>query len=477
MNTVLVSGSFNILHPGHLRLLKFARDCGHKLIVAVYSDSMAGDSAHLYDYLRLEAVRSISFVDDAFIINEPIEKIVEKLKPDVVVKGNEHAQKYNPELDILSTYGGKLIFSSGEVGFSSLDLIKREFVDFNHENIGLPIDFLKRHDLNAEKLMSLVNEFKNLNVVVIGDLIVDEYITCQPLGMSSEDPTIVVTPIDSTRFIGGAGIVAAHACGLGATVNFFSVIGRDEVGKYAHHALEGYGVKTTLIVDEDRPTTLKQKYRSNGKYLLKVSHLHQGSISKKIQDEIIDVLLPQLEAADLIVFSDFNYGCLPQRLVDTISQRCSVLKKIMTADSQSSSQLGDICRFKDMTLTTPTEKEARVSLKNKEDGLVVLAEKLRVSSKSKHVFLKLAEEGLLIHASSNNGDSHWSTDKISALNRFPKDVAGAGDSMLITSSMVLACGGDVWAAAALGSLSAAIQVGRVGNTPLRRGDLIDELMS
>jgi len=67
------------------------------------------------------------------------------------------------------------------------------------------------------------------------------------------------------------------------------------------------------------------------------------------------------------------------------------------------------------------------------------------------------------------------TDRVDALNAAPKDVAGAGDSLLITSAMTLACGGSIWEAACLGSLAAAVQVGRVGNTPLRSEELIREL--
>jgi bifunctional ADP-heptose synthase (sugar kinase/adenylyltransferase) len=79
----------------------------------------------------------------------------------------------------------------------------------------------------------------------------------------------------------------------------------------------------------------------------------------------------------------------------------------------------------------------------------------------------MGEEGFLIQ--SNN--SKWQTDKIAALNQNPKDVSGAGDSLLITSSMILACGGDIWDASLIGSLAAAIQVSRLGNTPLKIDDL------
>ena len=128
-----------------------------------------------------------------------------------------------------------------------------------------------------------------------------------------------------------------------------------------------------------------------------------------------------------------------------------------------------------MDLITPTEREARISTRNHEDGLVVLAETLRVQSSAQNIFLKLGAEGLLVHA--NNGKKgSWLTDRVDALNSAPKDVAGAGDSLLITSAMTLASGGNIWEAACLGSLAAAIQVGRVGNTPIRTKELLQELV-
>jgi bifunctional ADP-heptose synthase (sugar kinase/adenylyltransferase) len=86
----------------------------------------------------------------------------------------------------------------------------------------------------------------------------------------------------------------------------------------------------------------------------------------------------------------------------------------------------------------------------------------------------MGEEGLLIHAGIG-ADNDWLTDRVSALNTAPKDVAGAGDSLLITSALTLAGGGTIWEAACLGSLAAAVQVGRVGNTPIDIDELLREL--
>ncbi len=473
MKIVFVSGHFNVLHPGHLRLFRFAKECGDKLIVGVESDQIAGGFAYVPEALRLEGVQSNSWVDEAFLIETSLEGIISSLKPDIIVKGKEYEMKYNPELEIIERYGGKLLFSSGETVFSSTDLIRREFLEAAAGTIRLPEDYMKRHDISIQKLVSMVQGFSKLKVAVIGDLIVDEYITCQPLGMSQEDPTIVVAPIDSRLFIGGAGIVSAHAAGLGAKVHFISVTGSDEAREFSLRKLFDFSVNGDLFIDETRPTTLKKRFRSKGKTLLRVNHLHHGAISIKLQQEILQTLEHMISDINLLVFSDFNYGCLPQALVDQIVSMAKSKGVMLVADSQSSSQIGDVGRFKKMDLLTPTEHEARISTRNQQDGLVVLVEQLKKQSDAENILLKIGEEGLLVHTDKTK--ESWLTDRIDALNSAPKDVAGAGDSLLITSAMTLAIGGTIWEAALLGSLAAAIQVGRVGNIPLEIKEILREL--
>lgn len=475
IKTVLVTGNFNILHPGHLRLLKFAKECGDILIVGVQSDRLSSGDSIVPEEMRLEGIKSNSSVNEAFIFDVSISKLIAKIRPDIVVKGKEYESSFNEELVELQKYGGKLIFSSGESIFSSVDLLKNELFKKIEKDTFLPKKFMDRHGISNQDLLNAIEKFSKRKICVIGDLIIDEYITCDPLGMSQEDPTIVVTPVDSTRFIGGAGIVAAHAAGLGAKASFISVSGVDEVGRFAKSKLREYGVKTEVIFDETRPTTLKQRFRSKGKTLLRVSHLHQGPVSTEIQNLLFEAIKKHLTRRSILVFSDFNYGVLPQALVDKITAYAKEFDVMIVADSQSSSQVGDIGRFKGMDLITPTEREARIAERNYTDGLVVLAEKIRNRNEAKNVFLKLGEEGVLINTDINLDGDVWHTDRIEALNLAPRDSAGAGDSMLVAASLALACGVGIWCAACLGSIAAAIQVSRIGNTPLRAMELKNEV--
>ena len=470
---VLVTGNFNVLHPGHMRLLRFARGCGDRLLVGVNSDNIASKGAYIAENLRLEGVRSNNLVDEAFLIDEQITDLIARLRPSIVIKGKEHEYAFNAELNALEQYGGRLLFSSGETTFSSADLLLKELFQTKIKSISLPVAYMQRHGIDVLRMNGLLRNFASIKVCVIGDLIIDEYINCQPLGMSQEDPTIVVTPLGSAHFIGGAGIVAAHAVGMGAQVQFVSVVGTDASGDLAKKMLAAEGVAAHLLVDENRPTTLKQRFRCKGKTLLRVSHLHQAAVSIQLQARLLEKIEDAIVDADLLVFSDFNYGCLPQPLVDKITVMAKSRGILLAADSQSSSQLGDIGRFQGMDLLTPTEHEARLAMRNREDGLVVLAERLRDQSCAGNVILKMGEEGILIHPCIGTKDQM--TDKIGALNTAPQDVAGAGDSLLITSALTLASGGNIWEAACLGSLSAAVQVGRIGNKPLRTKELMSEL--
>lgn len=465
-----VSGIFNIVHPGHLRLLKFAAELGDILVVGVIPDGSRGVT--LPAAMRLEAVRAISLVDHALLLPEAPEQFIRRLQPHFVVKGKEYEARENPEREAVATYGGALVFTSGEVRFSSLDLLHREYIEANYSPVDKPLDFPERHGFRVAGLTSMLSRFAGLRVLVIGDVILDEYVSCDPLGMSQEDPTIVVTPIASKIFMGGAGIVAAHANGFGGNVTFVTVLGEDERASLVLGMLENHGIATHAFSDATRPTSLKQRFRAQGKTLLRVNHLRQHAIRTETASAMVRTVEGLLDATDLVLLADFNYGCLPQSVVDAVVAAASRRGVMMAADSQASSQLSDISRFRGMRLITPTEREARLALRDTESGLVVLAEALQKRADAENVVVTLGAEGLLLHALEN---SAYRTDRLPAFNTAPKDVVGAGDSFFTCAAMALCAGVDIWQSAYLGSLAAACQVARLGNVPLSVSDLLAEI--
>ena len=468
---IFVSGNFNVIHPGHLRLLRFASDLGTTLVVGLNPDSNSGVTVPVH--FRKEALDALTMVHHVVELELSAEEFVRRLQPDIVVKGFEYRNASNPERDIVENYGGKLLFASGEVRFSSQHLLQREYETSGAVgHIEKPAHYRERHGLSHETMRQRMSEIAGLRVLVLGDVIIDEYIDCSPLGMSQEDPTIVVTPLDHHSFLGGAGIVAAHARGLGADVEFVTVTGDDPTADETAKRLENYGVRSHILRDESRPTTLKQRYRAHGKTLLRVSHLRQHAVDAKLTERLIDEIDERLTDVDCLIFSDFNYGCLPQEVVDPVAERARRQGVFLAADSQASSQLSDISRFGGMDLITPTEREARLALGDPNSGLAVLAEELHRKADADNVVITLGAEGMLVNA--RDGEN-MQTDRLRAFNNTPRDVAGAGDSFLTLAALCMRAGGNVWEAAYLGSIAAAIQASRIGNTPLGGSEIIEEL--
>ena len=458
-----VSGNFKVIHPGHIRLLRFAKEMADLLVVGVLPRN--DFNADIDEQDRLYNVQALSMVDYACMVNDPLDDTLRALRPDYVVKGKEHEQTDNIEWQVLEEIGGKLIFSSGQPLPSAMDCVSAAPVQASTRLIQ-PHAYMERHSLCVRSLTNLVERIKKVNVCVVGDVIVDEYINCDALGMSQEDPTVVVTPIDTQRYLGGAGIVAAHAAGLGANVNFAAVCGEGGATDFVSEKCQDYGVTCNLFSDSTRPTTLKQRYRCRGKTMLRVSHLRQHGVDKKLTEEMLAKLRPQVAKAQRLIFSDFNYGCLPQPLVDQLTEWANAKQTLIAADSQSSSQMGDVSRFRSTHLLTPTEREARLAVQDFEAGLVVLADLLLKRATARNVILTLGESGVLVQQDSS------ATDQLPALNPAARDVVGAGDSLLVVASLALAAGGNIWEAACLGSVAAGIQVGRQGNVPLSADDIV-----
>ena len=465
-----LSGNFNIVHPGHLRLLKFAAEIGDILVVGIYPDSWPGVT--LPATLRRESVKAISFVHHVMLLDGQPEELIAALQPDFVVKGKEFESRDNPEAEIVAAYGGKLLFSSGEVGFSSMALLRKEFSDIDFSTVHKPLDYVARHGFNFPTLKRDLKKLAGQRVLVIGDLIIDDYVTCDPLGMSQEDPTLVVSPIETKTFVGGAGVVSAHARGLGGDVRFISVVGDDESAALARASLEEKGIALDFFLDETRPTTRKRRYRAHGKTLLRVNELRQHAIAPDIMNKMLERVDAELAKTDVLLFSDFNYGCLPQTLVEAVVQRAKARGVLMAADSQASSQLSDISRFRGMALITPTEREARLAMHDFDDGLAHLSKTLCKKAQAQNVVITLGSEGVLIWG---NKKGRYQADRLPAFNTIPKDVAGAGDSLFTSMAMSLRAGVDIWESAYIGALAAACQVSRVGNEPLKLSDLEAEI--
>ena len=247
-------------------------------------------------------------------------------------------------------------------------------------------------------------------------------------------------------------------------MHFITSLGNDEEASFIKKELDYLGISVDYTKEEFRPTTLKTRVRANGKTLLRISRLEENLLDEVHQNEIYSFLIDVIQDPDLLIICDFNYGIMSDTLLEKVTNISIKNDVPISADSQSSSQLGDISRYKKVLLVTPTEREARLALRNKEDNLTVISDLLRSDCEAQYVIITLGENGILINQ--DYDEKNWKTDQIRALNHSPIDVAGAGDSLLTVSSLALISGASIWEASYIGSIAAAIQVSRVGNLPI-----------
>ncbi|MFH1884618.1 MAG: PfkB family carbohydrate kinase [Planctomycetota bacterium] len=488
---VMCQGCFDIVHPGHIRYLTFAKSKGDILIVSITSDDKVRkghDRPYIPEELRAENLAALEFVDYVIIDDHltPIEYI-KKLKPDIFVKGSEYAgsrpdagEKTAEERETVESYGGRMIFSPGDIVFSSTKIleIRKPYIDVDIEKIRV---MLEAYGITRDHIVDTIDNFRARRVLVIGDTIVDRYTYCTTLGRTTKTPTLSVRRDTSQDFIGGAGIVALHMQALGASVKFVTIVGEDSTSAWVIRQLQDAGLENSVIVDRDRPTTLKERFWADGYKLLQVDVVENAPISLEIEEAIRKQMEAEIERCDVLVSSDFRHGLLTDSLIEwsmKLAKRCG---KLVVADTQVSNRWGNIMSYAGADLICPNEQEARFALGDQDSGIIPLGRELLRRTKARSLILKLGDKGLIafeppILNPHEGGFPRSRTREFYPLPPFEKnvvDTVGAGDAVLSTASLSLCNGSHLLPIAFISNCAAALVVQKMGNVPITNDELLD----
>ena len=476
--TVLCCGHFNIIHPGHMRFIQYARSLGSVLCVAIHSDDyLKQQKSHWQpfpQYERANGVAALSDVDYVIILDEiDLSELFALIKADIFVMGHEFEHNQNEQvkhwIHAAKALGTQVIFHSGSVHYASTDFLDEQFNAICTQNIEEYKHSCKRQGLDFSQLIAQCSRFSGTRLLVIGDTIVDQFIACDPIGMSSEAPVLALKELESKQFIGGAAIVACHIKALGAQSHFISVTGNDTAAEYVNRELDKYGVSHDLFQEHNRPTTFKIRYMVESQKMLRISRLEEKDIPTEIEDAIIkklEVIMPEMHG---VIVSDFVYGVITDRILDKLRQLAQQHQVYLYGDLQCSSQTGSILKFKDFMLLTPTERETRIALADKDNGLEKLAMDLLRKTSTRNLLITLGAAGFIAYHLSEN--DMIQSEHFPALATNPIDVAGAGDAVLSVMSLALSSGLRLMEAAAIAGCAASIAVNRVGNCPVSQDEL------
>lgn len=465
---IMCHGVFDVVHPGHVRHMLYAKSKADTLVCSLTADKHISKGAHrphIPQELRAANLAAFEMVDYVVIDHnaKPLENIL-IIQPDFFAKGFEYTAAGMPpktaeEAAVVQSYGGEMIFTPGDIVYSSTTLINLAPPTIQYEKLQL---VMERYGVTFGKLRAAIDAMVGRKVHVVGDTIVDSYTQCAMIGGQTKTPTMSVLFERRDDFSGGAAVVAKHLRAAGGDVTFTTLLGDDALKDLVLKDLSEAGIMVNAIVDKTRPTVNKNAIVVSGYRLLKVDTLDNRSISDNILSKMTRAVsdIP----ADAVVYSDFRHGIFNRRTIPEFIRalRPGVYK---VADSQVASRWGNVTEFQGFDLITPNEREARFALADQDSGIRPLASLLYDRAACKLLMLKLGERGMLVC----RGSDHESLDSFYVIDTFVDhliDPVGAGDALLAYSTLAMLAAGDDAQASILGAIAAACECEYDGNIPI-----------
>jgi D-glycero-beta-D-manno-heptose-7-phosphate kinase len=322
--------------------------------------------------------------------------------------------------------------------------------------------------MTKAELDKLFDGMNDLHVVVIGDVMLDNYSWGHVDRISPEAPVPIVTLTHRESRLGGAANVALNCRALGAKVTLASVIGDDGEGVTLTKLANDAGINTELLMKSwRRPTTTKTRILSRNQQMMRVDDEVTDELYTEEEHPFIDMVLKYLQKMKphAVIFEDYNKGVLKENVISRVAAHCREIGIITTVDPKKKNFLA----YKHVTIFKPNLKEVREGLNlhleqvSKEE-LDDVHGRLNAVMHQDITFITLSEKGVFF----NNG---FSSGIIPSHIRSIADVSGAGDTVIATATMVYALTRDVALMAELSNLAGGIVCEEVGVVSIKKDRL------
>ena len=318
---------------------------------------------------------------------------------------------------------------------------------------------------DVARINKTISKFKDVKVLIIGDLILDEFVWGDTSRISPEAPVPVVLVERESLMPGGAANVASNICALGAKAYLVGAIGRDDDGRRLEKLLKEKGVDLEgVISDPQRPTTLKTRVVARHQQVVRIDREKISHLSEAINKEIVDYVKEKIEEVDGVIIEDYGKGVITPRLLKEIVPLAKRHNKIITVDPKEE----HISYYKGVTAITPNRKEAEAmgGIKAKDDeSLNRLGRALLRRLKLKSAVITLGEQGMRVF------ERGGKITHIPTVAQEVFDVSGAGDTVIATFTVSLGAGAAMIEAAHISNFAGGIVVGKVGVATTSQAEL------
>jgi rfaE bifunctional protein nucleotidyltransferase chain/domain len=474
-------GCFDIVHPGHIRYLQFARQQGDILVVSLTGDPHVGKGEgrpYVPQELRAENLAALELVDYVYINPTPTAvDLLAALRPDIYIKGREYEHNQHPgflkERHTVESYGGRVIFSSGDIVYSSSHIIDNyaQRLDLEQEKLAL---FCRRYDIRRSSLLDIIDDVVDRPFVVVGDIILDRYQYCDATDIAADGPMMSLVPLEHRDYLGGAAMIARHLAGLGAEPTLLASLGTDEASDAAIDDLEASGVHVLAVRN-------RKKIATRTRFVVDTQKLFTLDECQVIPTDSSDekYVLEQVrklagENASLLIY-DAGLGLLTDLLAHAITTNARTGAKSETyahVCGATAGSRGRLSRMRGSDLLVATERAIRVLMRDHEQGISALAYRVLNDLNSKALLTPLGKKGLLAfdqRESSGPGDA-WEGKLRSEYLASPIngsiDRLGAEEALFAIAAAMLGGGANTHQAAYVALAASIIETRQMGHHPL-----------
>ncbi|HEY2785237.1 MAG TPA: D-glycero-beta-D-manno-heptose-7-phosphate kinase [Fimbriiglobus sp.] len=312
----------------------------------------------------------------------------------------------------------------------------------------------------------LIPRFRGTPVLIVGDLMLDEFVWGTVNRISPEAPVPVVEVQRRTFVAGGAANAAANVAALGGRAILAGVVGADPAGDRTREILSAAGIDAApLVSDPSRPTTTKTRIHAHSQQVVRIDHEENGAISREVEDALLSNLAGLLPSVRGCILSDYAKGVVTERFSRTLVALCRSAGVPVVVDPKGV----EFAKYAGATLVKPNLVEAGKVL-NRD-----LRDRPAVDRAGRDLLDRLPGSDAVLITQGSNGMTLFERDRpavhVPARAREVFDVTGAGDTVAATVALALAAGAGLASACRLAAAAAAVAVGKAGTATVSPAEL------
>lgn len=460
-------GVFDLLHHGHVEHLEEAKTHGDVLIVSVTSDEYVnkGPGRPVFPIeIRAMMLAALEVVDYVVISRHPTaEHSIEIVRPHHFVKGPDYVElsadasgNIRREADAVEKHGGAVIFTEAPTMSSSTVVNAAGLAHSDHLSKWLRE---VREKISEEDIDEWFSDLQSLKVLVVGETIIDKYVSCEALGKTSKDPILAFLTGEEESQLGGAIAVARHLTGLGAQTTLLSRLGIDQEGtKTKLRINEDIHMSTVFHESAHTQTIVKKRFIDNatGAKVFEAYEMSDAPATSDMDDEFCNLLGTMIDEFDLILIADYGHGLLSEKVVERLSTAEGTIA-VNTQSNAGNRGFNSISRYPRVNILCLNGSELQLELKKKHTTITELMPGLGHGLGADWVAVTEGAQGLALW------EAMQGVTQMPAFTEQVRDRVGAGDALFATVSVLLKIGASAEGVGLFGNLAGASMVSSLGN--------------